>query len=467
MAVVSWDKDFKITQWAGEAERMFGWTEAETVGKAIMDLNVVYEEDIALVQETMSKIAAAQRYVISHNRNVTKDGRVIHCVWYNSILANKDGAMESVMSLVLDVTEHKHIEQDMLALNIQLKHEVATRTSDLSTLTAHVQNIAETERANLARELHDELGSTLTGIIMELGQLKKKVSDPGHLQDLSVIRDLISHASQTTRGVINQLYPTILDNSGFFAAVEWLVKEFRKHSGITVELDMPKEEPVMEPSFALAAYRISQECLTNIAKHAGASKVQIEVKVNGGFLDLTIHDNGIGMRSEKSVNRHGIFGMIERARYLGGTMEIESEEGNGTTAHLHLPLATPKPKTRKNVLVVDDHAIVRNALKQLLDDQTDDFSVAGEAADGKAGFQLAIEGTWDIMLLDISMPHKNGIKVLEEIKAVKPRLPVIMLSSYAIDEYGEIALSKGAACYIEKGETEKLVEAMRLATQLQ
>ena len=172
------------------------------------------------------------------------------------------------------------------------------------------------------------------------------------------------------------------------------------------------------------------------------------------------------MPGEISVNRHGIFGMIERARYLGGSMEIGSEEGNGTTAHLSLPLEIAKPKNKKRVLVVDDHAIVRNALRQLLDTQTDDFSVEGEAADGKAAIQMAIEGEWDIMLLDINLPKKNGLKVLEEVVAAKPNLPIIMLSSHAEEEYGEVALSKGAACYIEKGETDKLVKAMRQAMLL-
>ena len=144
-------------------------------------------------------------------------------------------------------------------------------------------------------------------------------------------------------------------------------------------------------------------------------------------------------------------------------MEIGSLKGKGTTAHLRLPMEIAKPKNRMRVLVVDDHAIVRDAIRQLLESQSDDFSVEGEAEDGKAGIQLAISEEWDIVLLDISMPKKNGIIVLEEIKAAKPDLPVIMLSSHAEGEYGEIALAKGAACYIEKGNTDVLVKAMRSA----
>lgn len=462
MAVISWDKDFTVTQWAGEAERMFGWSAAETLGKPIMDLHMIYEEDIPLVQQTMSRLAGGARYVISSNRNVTKDGRVIHCDWYNTVLSNEDGTMASVMSQVLDVTERERMEQELIVMNSQLKDEVAMRTADLSALTAHIQKIAETERASLARELHDELGSTLVGISMQLGRLGGKISDPGLSKDLSQIKEYLSSAVQVTRAVVNQLYPTVLDNYGLVAAIEWQVNEFRKHSGLEVELIVPEEPIAVEHTFALAAYRITQECLTNIAKHADARKILIEVKTSGSFLDLTVQDDGKGLPDEIRTGGHGIFGMIERARYLGGSMEIGSEGGKGTTAHLRLPLEIAKPKSRRRVLVVDDHAIFRDAVRHLLDD-TDDFSVGGEAGDGEAAVQMAISGEWDIVLLDITLPKENGLAALQRIKAAKPGLPVIMLSTHPQSDYAEIALAKGAACYIEKGKTEGLVEAMRRA----
>lgn len=372
-------------------------------------------------------------------------------------------ALPSLRIVFSDITERRKSDQELIALNNQLTLEVAQRTADLSALTAQVQQVAEAEKASIARELHDELGSTLVGISMELGRLGGNIAAPELLRDLSDIRELVANASRITRGVINQLYPTVLDNSGLGAAIEWLAKEFTKHSGIDVELHLPEQQIDMENTFSLAAYRITQECLTNIAKHAAASRVDIEVRCRDGFLDLTVHDNGRGLPDGIKTGRHGIFGMIERARYLGGAMEVGSRDGNGTTAHLCLPLASIRAKHRKKVLVVDDHAIVRDALRQLLDSQTDDFSVEGEAADGKAAIQMAVEGAWDIVLLDISLPKKNGIKVLEEIKTAKSELPVIMLSSHALEEYGQIALDKGASGYVEKGETSKLVETMRRA----
>jgi signal transduction histidine kinase len=134
----------------------------------------------------------------------------------------------------------------------------------------------------------------------------------------------------------------VLNSSGLVAAIEWQASEFRNRSGIAVELVMPGEPVDADDTFALAAYRITQECLTNIAKHAQASKVQIEMKTDGRFLDLTIHDNGRGLPGKINAGSHGIFGMIERARYLGGSMEIGSKDGTGTTAHLSLPLTAAR-----------------------------------------------------------------------------------------------------------------------------
>ena len=287
---------------------------------------------------------------------------------------------------------------------------------------------------------------------MSIDRLKDEVADPNLLLELSSIKELLKSTTKSMRSIVSQLYPTGLDKHGFISAIEWLVQAYRKHTGIEVEMLIPQENIFMEQTFELAAYRITQECLTNIAKHAKASKVQIEVKTIDGFLDLMVHDNGVGLPDEIKTGGHGIFGMNERARYLGGSMEIAS---NGTGKEI------------KRVLVVDDHAIVRNALRDLMKTQTDDFSVEGEAADGKLAIQMAIDEEWDIILLDITMPKMNGIQVLESIIAVKPNQPIIMLSSHSEKEYGEIVFAKGASGYIEKSDTRGLIEAMRRATEFQ
>jgi PAS domain S-box-containing protein len=368
------------------------------------------------------------------------------------------------VALFDDITDRKRIEQELIVANQQLSHEVEKRTSELAALTAHIQKIAEAERASLARELHDELGSTLTALKMGMDRLSRKITDPEMLQDISDIKVMVANATQIMRDVIDQLYPTLLDNYGFVAALHWLVDTYRKHTGYVVELFIPEEQFDMETPYELAAYRITQECLNNIAKHAQASVVHICAKIKDDILDLTIQDNGRGMPIDKSSGGHGIFGMQERARFLGGTLKVWNEAGGGVSTHLSLPLKAEPPKKRWRVLIADDHAILRNALKALLH-MTEEFSVEGEAADGQLAVQMALDGTWNIMLLDISLPKKNGIQVLDELIKAKVSFPVIILSSYLTSEYGKIALAKGAAAYIEKGATDQLINEMRRVIQ--
>ena len=124
MAIVEWDAGFIVTRWSGEAERIFGWSAAETIGKPIMDLHMIYDEDIPLVEQTMSRLTERfARYVVSANRNVTRDGRVIHCEWYNTILTDPQGEMVSVLSQVLDITDRKQAEEQNHALIASVQEE--------------------------------------------------------------------------------------------------------------------------------------------------------------------------------------------------------------------------------------------------------------------------------------------------------------------------------------------------------
>jgi PAS domain S-box-containing protein len=159
MAFVAWDDSYRVTQWSGEAERIFGWSAADTLGKPLTDLRVVYEEDIPLVQQTMDKLAEVNsRYVVSANRNVTKDGRVIDCVWYNTVLPKKDGTMGSIMSQVLDVTEQKRAERELRESEQRFK-TLAAATHEGVAITAQGRFLDVNEQLlrMLGYERRDEL----------------------------------------------------------------------------------------------------------------------------------------------------------------------------------------------------------------------------------------------------------------------------------------------------------------------
>ncbi len=131
LAVVEWDSNFVVTRWAGDAEKIFGWSAAETIGKPIMDLNMIYESDIPVVEKTMMKLTSGETKVVSSNRNITKNGNVIYCTWYNSVLVNKNGKMTSVFSFVEDNTARVIAEKTLEENNKNLEKLVAERTNQL------------------------------------------------------------------------------------------------------------------------------------------------------------------------------------------------------------------------------------------------------------------------------------------------------------------------------------------------
>lgn len=150
MAVVEWDRDFVVTRWAGEAERMFGWSAGEIIGRPIADLKIIYEEDIPIVRGVMVRLTSGSRHVVSSNRNYTKDGRVIHCTWYNSVLTDEDGEMASVMSLVLDITDRKRAEEQVL----RHMEELRASNEELTRLN-HAMVDRELRMIELKREVNE------------------------------------------------------------------------------------------------------------------------------------------------------------------------------------------------------------------------------------------------------------------------------------------------------------------------
>lgn len=152
MAIVEWDADFIVTRWAGEAEKMFGWSRAETIGRPIMDLHVVYEEDLPRVEKVMERLAdGTSKHVVSANRNYTRDGKVLYCEWYNSVLTDPQGKMVSVMSQVLDITGRKQAEEELAKYRDHLEELVTDRTVELEKAQEAMVNIVEDVTKNPMR----------------------------------------------------------------------------------------------------------------------------------------------------------------------------------------------------------------------------------------------------------------------------------------------------------------------------
>jgi signal transduction histidine kinase len=206
-------------------------------------------------------------------------------------------------------------------------------------LAHYTQKALENERKSISRELHDELGQALTSVKIDLGLVKQNYSNPNSLVKLDKVITLIGETIKTVRRLTSQLRPEILDDIGFDAAIEWYTDEFAKRNGIEVFLDMDPEIELSADA-SLIIYRIVQESLNNISKHARATQVQIGMGRICESILFMISDNGIGINDSEMVKKKsfGILGMKERAFSLGGTFEIFRQKEGGTLIKLVIPL---------------------------------------------------------------------------------------------------------------------------------
>ncbi len=226
--------------------------------------------------------------------------------------------------------------------NLRLLEESRRQSERLRALALYLQNAQEAERARLAREIHDEFAQFLTAMRMEIDWLRRHLSAGGEnilarLEDMDL---LTREAIEKVRHIARQLRPGLLDDLGLLAAIEWQAGEFSRHSGITYTLHLPKEEPPLTRDQATALFRILQEALTNVARHAGATHVDITVEHNQAEVCLRVRDNGRGIAGEslETFVSLGLLGMRERAEALGGTFLIHGKPGKGTTVEVRLPL---------------------------------------------------------------------------------------------------------------------------------
>ncbi len=227
----------------------------------------------------------------------------------------------------------------------QAEEEQRRSFEQLRVLAARIQTAREEERARVAREVHDELGQALTAIKIDLtALLPNMLAGPGAgLQRQQAIFRLLDGAIQSVRRIATDLRPGILDDLGLLAAIEWVVEEFQGRTGVEGHVSLPKANLAVDAERTTALFRILQVTLTNVARHAGATRVNVRLTKEGGDLLLEVRDNGGGIREEQlAANRSlGILEMRERAMILGGEFNISGTPESGTTVTVRIPDANP------------------------------------------------------------------------------------------------------------------------------
>lgn len=217
---------------------------------------------------------------------------------------------------------------------------LAASEARLHELAAHLELVKDTERTAIAREVHDDIGGSLTAIKFDLAWLKRRLPDDTDIQQrLAATSMMLEHAAQASQRIMRSLRPGVLDQ-GIAPALEWLTRNFRDRTGIATSFDANRTDVPLAEAIAMAVYRVCQEALTNITKHAEATTVAVSLFADAEQLSLEIADNGRGFGGDARVkpDSFGLTGMAERARALGGTLDIDSAPGRGTTLMLIVPL---------------------------------------------------------------------------------------------------------------------------------
>ncbi|MBX3625162.1 MAG: response regulator [Rhizobacter sp.] len=205
-------------------------------------------------------------------------------------------------------------------------------------LAQHLQVSVEQERAAIAREIHDDVGGSLTALKFDLAWIARHSDSPEVLARVNSALETVSHAIEASQRVMHNLRPAILEQ-GLVAALQWMASRFEKRTGITCEFRSRHEHLTLPPGVPLVAYRTAQEALTNVSKHAQASAVHIDLSLAGGVLSLEVSDNGRGLNQDDlaKARSFGIRGLHERAGTVGGWVDLSSGPG-GTTLILSVPL---------------------------------------------------------------------------------------------------------------------------------
>jgi len=338
-AVVTMDERGIITGWNSQAASMFGYQEQEISGRLL-------SETILPLRYREAHSSGLQRYLSSGygpilNQRVElsalhKDGREFPIEL--SVTAVTIEGRKVFSAFLRDISERKQAERALKEAYEQLRD-----------LTRQLTEAEEVERKRLARELHDEFGQALTGLKFDVAWLTRVLSRPAKGADTADIKSKAVGMSQAIDGLIQSvrataaaLRPGVLDDLGLVAALEWLATSFHERTSLPCNLTIDpsiRDTPV-DVALATTVFRGAQELLTNVMRHAHASKAEMRLTVHDGQLVLTVRDDGRGLRPEqwKEGRSLGLRGLHERVKLVGGGVKIESNPNNGTEVTLSLPM---------------------------------------------------------------------------------------------------------------------------------
>ncbi len=331
-AIIAVDENQKIVLFNAAAEKVFGHRRDDAQGQSL---------DMLLP----ARFRASHR---GHIENFGRAGTTSRRMGEQLILWGKrqngeEFPIEASISLHRE-GEHRIHTVILRDITSRIRADEALRCSreELRELAAAAHSVREQEKSRIARELHDELAQALTALKIDVNWVREKLpdADPLVAGKLASMQGLLDGTVAATRRISADLRPLMLDDLGLVPAAEWLAQNFSQRTGIACELAVGSDDLQLQDPYATAVFRILQESLTNVAKHAQATQVQITIDKDNDTITLTVEDNGRGFSPSdpRKPGSYGLLGLRERAYLLGGAFDIESKPGGGTRIEVRIPI---------------------------------------------------------------------------------------------------------------------------------
>jgi len=336
-AIVTVDEDQRIVIFNRAAEEVFGWSQAEALGEP-------------LAHFIPERFRGAHAGHIRHFGETGTSSRRMGGMRVVSGL-HRSGREFPIEAAISQTCEDGHrfytvILRDVTE-RVDAERELHRSKRELQELAFAAQSAREQEKSRMARELHDELGQDLTALRMDVAWLKERIPlGEAALADKVRAMDAVLEATvAATRRISADLRPLVLDDLGLFPAIEWLVSDFAQRTGACCDLGIEEPEMQLREPVASAVFRIVQESLTNAARHANASRVEIRIERRSNGIWVCVRDDGVGFDGSRPhrPDAYGLMGLRERALLLGGHAAVSSSRGKGTCIEVQIPVIDPAP----------------------------------------------------------------------------------------------------------------------------
>jgi PAS domain S-box-containing protein len=324
--------------------KSLGYDREDIVGKTAEDIALfVHQEQLAAAA---NKLRADGRIVGFELQVRHKDGAILDGLFSGEVISNQ--GRQYFLTVMIDITERKRAEKALRQAHDTLEERVEQRTGELQLsrqqlreLYSRMQTTQEKDRKQISREIHDELGTVLTVLKYDLAWVERKLTNPSSVvvEKINTMSATVDSIIETIQKICAQLRPSLLDDMGLAAAIEWQSSQFAKMAGFICKTNLD-ENIDLDQDYSTVLFRIFQELLTNILRHAQADTVQIRLKQQNRNIFLEVEDNGIGINKEQILNLGslGLIGIRERVTIYDGSFVIKGSHGKGTIATVIIPI---------------------------------------------------------------------------------------------------------------------------------